>query len=71
VTHDRDYGDENDYRPSDSFDEDDDFYLDPDFWNDDEDDDYEFGGALVPNEPSPSDPFLSASAIVEKEYILA
>ena len=66
MEYDRDYGDENDYR------NDDDFYLDTDWFEDENEDfDEEAGGALVPNEPRPSDPFLSASAIVEKEYVFA
>lgn len=69
MEYDRDYGDETDYRK----DEDDDFYLDIDFWDeeDGEDFDEEAGGAPVPNKPHPNDPFLSASAIVEREYIFA
>lgn len=65
----RDYGDENDYVA-----DEDDFILDIDFW-DEEDDDEDYDddnfGTLVPNEPSDSGPFLSASAIVEEEYIFS
>ena len=52
---DRDYGDEDDFEG---------------FLDEDEDDDINLGGALVPNNPYPSGPSRGDTIEVEKELVL-
>jgi hypothetical protein len=55
---DRDYGDENDF--DDVYHHEDSFYLD------DEDDDINLGGSLVPNRPLPNGPSFGDTIALEK-----
>ena len=60
---DRDYGDENDYIPlEDDFNE---FYLD-----EDEDDNINLGGALVPKRPYPNGPSRVDALELDKQLVL-
>lgn len=63
---DRDYGDENDFNEWVDNKYEDEFYLD-----EDEDDNINLGGALVPNNPYPNSPSRGDTLVIEKELVLA